>query len=477
MIENENNRNNGFQYKNPLGKPMTKEAYKNWVLVYDFPDVYNKEGKTVSFIKYSPREYDFKTLSCTEPKGEVYEGMTKDEFFDYEKNQGKSKELLKKFGTDKDRDNLERYTRLRDFDEWNYNLRDLSHNEICLDSEIKIHQYADEELLNKVNDDIDNGVYVFRRKNIVCGNTVYISSKVKEIGIEAFAGNSIVSAIYVEDNDIKIEEGAFRECYNLTNVHLPEQLKELPKSLFVGDYYLDRLKLPQELEKIGNYAFSGCTDLNFIHIPHGVKEIGDYAFADCDRIIDISFNFNDSIEKIGAYAFVNAASESDQPLVFIFPDTLKEVGEGAFENATIGYLSMTENTMKSINIDKAFKGLAIGSEEIRETINELDRTKVIPGIGRYFVIEEGNAKVELHIDDFSKFKESVMAIDLSNSKECIAFEDMMKKVFLDYNYDYDASERTKLLTGCIITKLKESLLQSDTEEAFIISLIDADTNK
>lgn len=459
MIElknNENNRDNGFQYKNPLGKPMTKEAYDNWVMTYDFPEIYNKEGNVSSFITKSySKGWDFITLMSSGSKVEVHEGITKDDFFDYEENQVKSKELIKNFGID------------------NISLNISYHNEIRLDDEVLLpYQYADEEIIDKVDDNIDDGVYTPRKKNIVCGNTVYISSKVKHIGIEAFAGNNLINAIYVEDNDIKIDEGAFRECYNLTNVHLPEQLKELPTSLFEGDFNLNRLKLPQELEKIGDFAFEGCTGLNFIHIPHGVKEIGNCAFANCNEIIDVSFRFNNKLEKIGDYAFTNAGSES-QPLVIDFPDTLREIGEGAFANANIGYLSMTENTIKNIDIDKAFKGLEIDSEEIRETINKLDRTKVIPGIGRYFAIEENNTKVELHIDDFEEFKESVMAIDLNNSDECIIFEDMMKHFFLDYDYGrylYDISDRTKIL-NCTIDKVKEAILKSDTEETFIKTLI------
>lgn len=421
-----------FQYKNPLGKPMSKESYENWVLTYDFPEIYNKEGKeNPSFIKYN-----FETLSCTESEGEVYEGMTKDEFFDYEKNQEKSKELLKKFGIDKD-------------------LRDLSHNEIRLDDEIiEMHQYADKELLNKVDDDIDNGVYVSRKKNVVCGNTIYISAKVKHIGIEAFAGNNIINAIYVEDNDIKIEEGAFRECYNLTNVHLPEQLKELPKSLFEGDYCLDRLKLPQELEKIGDFAFEGCTGLNFIHIPHGVKEIGNCAFANCNEIIDISFRFNNKLEKIGNYAFANAGSES-QPLVIDFPDTLREIGECAFENANISYMSMTENTVKSIDIDKAFEGWMDKEsiKKIKKIIGELGKPDVIPGIGKYFAIEGDDPEVELRIVDFEKFKESI--INLNDNK----LEDIILKKLLNYYYieavDFD------------IDIVKQIIKNSKTEEDFV----------
>lgn len=421
-----------FQYKNPLGKQMSKESYENWVLTYDFPEIYNKEGKeNPSFIKYN-----FETLSCTESEGEVYEGMTKDEFFDYEKNQEKSKELLKKFGIDKD-------------------LRDLSHNEIRLDDEIiEMHQYADKELLNKVDDDIDNGVYVSRKKNIVCGNTIYISAKVKHIGIEAFAGNNIINAIYVEDNDTKIEEGAFRECYNLTNVHLPEQLKELPKSLFEGDYCLDRLKLPQELEKIGDFAFEGCTGLNFIHIPHGVKEIGNCAFANCNEIIDISFRFNNKLEKIGNYAFANAGSES-QPLVIDFPDTLREIGECAFENANISYMSMTENTVKSIDIDKAFEGWMDKEsiKKIKKIIGELGKPDVIPGIGKYFAIEGDDPEVELRIVDFEKFKESI--INLNDNK----LEDIILKKLLNYYYieavDFD------------IDIVKQIIKNSKTEEDFV----------
>lgn len=428
-----------FQYKNPLGKPMTKEAYDNWVMTYDFPEIYNKEGNVSSFITKSySKGWDFITLMSSGPKVEVHEGITKDDFFDYEENQVKSKELIKKFGID------------------NISLNISYHNEIRLDDEVLLpHQYADEEIIDKVDDYIDNGVYTPRRKNIVCGNTVYISSKVKHIGTEAFAGNSIFNAIYVEDNNnIKIDEGAFRECYNLTNVHLPEQLKELPTSLFEGDFNLNRLKLPQELEKIGDFAFEGCAGLNFIHIPHGVKEIGNCAFANCNEIIDVSFRFNNKLEKIGDYAFANAGSES-LPLVIDFPDTLREIGEGAFANANIGYISMTENTVKSIDIDKAFEGWMDKEsiKKIKKIIGELGKTEVIPGIGKYFSIEGDDPEVELRIVDFEKFKESI--INLNDNK----LEDIILKKLLNYYYieavDFD------------IDTVKQIIKNSKTEEDFM----------
>lgn len=472
MIElknNENNRDNGFQYKNPSGKPMSKESYENWVLTYDFPEIYNKDGKIKSlFVQYTPSKYNGETY--TESKVEIYEGMSKEDFFDYERNQAKSRELLEKFGTDKDRDDLKRHNYVGDWNYQDYRLDYLSHNEVSFDDEIiEAYQYENEELLNKIYNGMANEN--INGKDYVCGNTLYLPN-VKYIGKMAFGGQEGLTAIYIENNNVKIEEAAFAHCHGLMHCHLSEQMTKLPTSLFEGDHNLGRLKLPQELEKIGDYTFAGCTNLNFIHIPHGVKEIGNYAFADCDRIIDISFRFNNKLEKIGNYAFANVGSES-QPLVIDFPDTLREIGECAFENANIGYISMTENTVKSIDINKVFKGLEISIEEIRNTIDELDRTKIISGIGRYFVIEEGNTKVELHIDDFEKFKESVIPIDLNNSDECITFEDMMKHFFLDYDYGrylYNISDRTKIL-NCTIDKVKEAILKSDTEETFIKSLI------
>ena len=457
MIElknNENNKDNGFQYKNPSGKPMSKESYENWVLTYDFPEIYNKDKKEKGlFVQYTSNKYNW----IEEPNVKTYEGMEPEYFFDYEKNQKKSKELIKKFGTDKDRENVKRHGYVGDWTLENYRVDYITHNELCVTDEI-IEDYQYENDTNS--------------KDYVCGNTLYLPN-VKHIGKMAFVGQKGLTAVYMENNNITIDEGAFAHCHGLMHCHLSEQMTKLPASLFEGDHNLGRLKLPQELKKIGDYTFAGCTNLNFIHIPHGVKEIGNYAFADCDRIIDISFNFNDSIEKIGDYAFVNAASESEQPLVFVFPDTLREIGEGTFANASIGYISMTENTIKNIDINKAFKGLEINKEKIKKTIEELEKTKIIPGIGKYFVIEERDVKVELHIDDFESFKESVMAIALNDSKECIAFEDMMKKVSVDYyeGYFYDVSDKTKLLNNCIMAKLKESVSKSSKEEDFITHLI------
>ena len=129
MIElknNENNKDNGFQYKNPSGKPMSKESYENWVLTYDFPEIYNKDKKEKGlFVQYTSNKYNW----IEEPNVKTYEGMEPEYFFDYEKNQKKSKELIKKFGTDKDRENVKRHGYVGDWTLENYRVDYITHNE------------------------------------------------------------------------------------------------------------------------------------------------------------------------------------------------------------------------------------------------------------------------------------------------------------------------------------------------------------
>lgn len=358
-----------FEYKGPDGSPVDKEDYKKWANMYNFPQVFNK-NKTAgaAFIE------DSEELKEDED-GFLYPGyqhnnatdMIKEEFFNYEKNQEKSKEIIERYASEKNKEYFESHG----YTSVDNSFKDNLHNEFTLtDEKIKPYQYADNENIDKIRKDTVtlsfDSVYI---KNLddknqnksyyedydeydeievghlrtlpVCGNSLYMPNA-KEIGDYAFAGQGHIAEVYIADNDdVKIGEYAFAECDRLTYVHLPEQLKELPEGMFKNNSSLKCLKLPQELEKIGNEAFYSCESLNFIHIPYNVKEIGDRTFMNCDKIRDISFLYCRNLEKIGDYAFANC------PVNIKIPDSVREIGEGAF--AGVNEVLISKDTLRNIN--------------------------------------------------------------------------------------------------------------------------------
>lgn len=79
-------------------------------------------------------------------------------------------------------------------------------------------------------------------------------------------------------------------------------------------------------------------------IPSTVVEINDYAFEDCVAIKEI--DFGNSIERIGNYAFrnlINLKNSGGESYSLVIPDSVREIGKGAFEINANGHYSVELN--------------------------------------------------------------------------------------------------------------------------------------
>lgn len=491
-----------FEYKGPDGSPVDKEDYKKWANMYNFPQVFNK-NKTAgaAFIE------DSEELKEDED-GFLYPGyqhnnatdMIKEEFFNYEKNQEKSKEIIERYASEKNKEYFESHG----YTSVDNSFKDNLHNEFTLtDEKIKPYQYADNENIDKIRKDTVtlsfDSVYI---KNLddknqnksyyedydeydeievghlrtlpVCGNSLYMPNA-KEIGDYAFAGQGHIAEVYIADNDdVKIGEYAFAECDRLTYVHLPEQLKELPEGMFKNNSSLKCLKLPQELEKIGNEAFYSCESLNFIHIPYNVKEIGDRTFMNCDKIRDISFLYCRNLEKIGDYAFANC------PVNIKIPDSVREIGEGAF--AGVNEVLISKDTLRNINIEKAFSEFQQNVDEQEEYINALKEvaayeTPDLTNTGMFtnnYIVCSNEMSFEkpyeqIEIEDFDQFKSFILNADEKDLEKYSNEINMVLDKDVTINYSYTASDygsRYKSLADLPMENIKELMENNDSMDDF-----------
>jgi hypothetical protein len=96
-----------------------------------------------------------------------------------------------------------------------------------------------------------------------------------------------------------VGNNAFRTCFNLTGVTLPNSVKS-----------------------IGNYAFSACLDLTSLNLPNGVTSIGDNAFSVCGLT---SLTLPNSVTRIGKEAFFSCPFTS-----FTIPNSVTSIGDSAF---------------------------------------------------------------------------------------------------------------------------------------------------
>ena len=95
---------------------------------------------------------------------------------------------------------------------------------------------------------------------------VELPDGLKTIGYSAFSGASRLKEIVIPSGVTGIGENAFRNCYSMTNAVLPEGLK-----------------------KIEPRTFKYCSQLQSIYIPGSVEWIGQSAFEDCTKLARVAF--------------------------------------------------------------------------------------------------------------------------------------------------------------------------------------------
>lgn len=141
-------------------------------------------------------------------------------------------------------------------------------------------------------------------------------------------------------------------------------------------YAPDSVKLPAKLESIGNFAFSAVVDTKTSEVKHGVKEV----------------EFPETLKTIGNTAFQNA------PLTEVsLPDSVTSVGSGAFTNTekatthiekvklskgmtAIPASMFTNQKVKNVEIpegiktigSRAFAGNRVGTLKISDTVEKID---------------------------------------------------------------------------------------------------------
>lgn len=155
---------------------------------------------------------------------------------------------------------------------------------------------------------------------------VTFKSKIlKELGYEAFRGCWALTDVRLPDSLEKMGYGVFRFCVSLKNIYLGQNLKDIPSKAFEQSD-IESITIPNSVESIGESAFIECLLLKNVIFGNGLKSINDKAFYSCASLESIILP--EPLESIGGGTFSDCKN-----LKFVsIPRTCRSISNYAFSN-------------------------------------------------------------------------------------------------------------------------------------------------
>ena len=174
----------------------------------------------------------------------------------------------------------------------------------------------------------------------------------------------------------RIGMDAFRKCWELTSVTIPEGVTHIEVHAFDACADLESVSLPSSLKDIGYAAFGGCIALESVTIPNGVRSIAADAFNGCRKVK--SLVIPESVTHIGDRAFC-AWQELESVAI---PSGVANIGKGVFSGC---------NALKLINVDSGNQAFTA----VDGVLYTKDRSELVmwPNPRNAVVIPDGVTKI------------------------------------------------------------------------------------
>lgn len=80
---------------------------------------------------------------------------------------------------------------------------------------------------------------------------------------------------------------AFAYCDKLKTADLPESLKKIEQSAFVGSA-IESIKIPKQITEIPHYLFSSCRSLEYVELHDDIVELNGDAFESTKKLFDLT---------------------------------------------------------------------------------------------------------------------------------------------------------------------------------------------
>ncbi len=162
----------------------------------------------------------------------------------------------------------------------------------------------------------------------------------------SYSNNVSVPETVTHDNKeysvVGVGESAFRKCYSLIDVTLPNSITYLGDYAFymTASFFFKSIDLSNtSIRSLGKDCFFDCEYLLSIALPNTLEEVGDYCFELSFRIQTIDFS-NTKITSLPKYAF----SKCDYLATVVLPEALTELGDYCFDGCfTLSSINLPDN--------------------------------------------------------------------------------------------------------------------------------------
>jgi len=132
---------------------------------------------------------------------------------------------------------------------------------------------------------------------------VQVHPSVKTILPRAFEGCTQLREVNLTEGLETIGGKAFRNCFSLENIQLPNTVTSISRNAFEDCMHLREVELNEGLRAIKKRAFAKCSSLVRIVLPSTVTSIGHGAFRECTRLWEVELNEGLEIIDNGAFAY------------------------------------------------------------------------------------------------------------------------------------------------------------------------------
>lgn len=217
-------------------------------------------------------------------------------------------------------------------------------------------EYADKNNLRFVGIDPDENKipdFAVAKDTLVAYNgndkNPVIPDHVKAIGKSAFMGRKDIVSIILPEGLVSIGNNAFEDCSGISAISLPKSVTNIGDHAFSGCSGLTEITIPEKVVRIENSTFSGCNGLRVITLPEGLTSIGHNVFYNCRGLTNI--NIPESVKKIGAGAFDSCSAVKR----ITIPNGVLSIDYCTFENCSSLSEVNIPNGVTSIDWN-AFKG-------------------------------------------------------------------------------------------------------------------------
>lgn len=145
------------------------------------------------------------------------------------------------------------------------------------------------------------GIYAQTEINGICYELDITTKTAKVTPGGKYSGSVTIPASVTKDGVeyevTAIGEEAFKQCFELHNITLPNSIKTLEQLAFYNCLNLENIDLPTSVTKIGYFAFGACHSLKSMFIPKSVTDLGYAAFSECESLTSFSIDSENPVYK------------------------------------------------------------------------------------------------------------------------------------------------------------------------------------